>query len=587
MTFKDYFNSILSEALTYKTVKLVKTTDRTLISLHLTFMTCITAFTFLSMVVFHNYMKFEVPTVNVSHRFVPTAYNAVAKNTTGLSYCLPDSVDYVGAGAPGLTFADPQCVTSLSPDEFIRREGHMNLWVLTHFRQSVVKRKCEGKNLETFVECVDTVNSTTDGFVVNPEMMNVEFQMSVMTSWGLNEAPEELVIAFPGGARKVYYPQKNGDHAMLSVAELLELADLDLDAQSPTAEGTAARFNVKRAPHRLMGVHLKVRLECRNTNPWRPFSTTLMANLEVKHVTSVRRLGPEKQIIYQGPQDVVSVQSHDEVRVERDWSGIYVEFEASGSVGETDAFQTILAITNAFVLIGMATFAVDFIGQMISTSFYDDKYEDDGERAGLESMLASMANPAHRNVPFDPKELRLLNDFDEPGMSYENAIYTLMQQVREMEDRLSMIPEEEAEFVGGSAPGKQPPGIPALRLVEELSEAQIIAGMEQCEVELFQGVQMMGRGVGNVGSKAVSRQQFTLTVVKDKVRMKALRDGPGYMKDDSGRFEPLKATKAVVLQAGDRVAFRMREGKQGGHLGIYRLDYEEPPTRGFFSILGC
>jgi hypothetical protein len=31
------------------------------------------------------------------------------------------------------------------------------------------------------------------------------------------------------------------------------------------------------------------------------------------------------------------------------------------------------------------------------------------------------------------------------------------------------------------------------------------------------------RGVGNVTSKAVSRQQFTLTVVKDKVRMKALR----------------------------------------------------------------
>jgi len=54
---------------------------------------------------------------------------------------------------------------------------------------------------------------------------------------------------------------------------------------------------------------------------------------------------------------------------------------------------------------------------------------------------------------------------------------------------------------------------------------------------------MMGRGVGNVSSKAVSRQQFTLTVVKDKIRMKALRDGPGYMKDDSGRFEPLKATK--------------------------------------------
>ena len=92
-------------------------------------------------------------------------------------------------------------------------------------------------------------------------------------------------------------------------------------------------------------------------------------------------------------------------------------------------------------------------------------------------------------------------------------------------------------------------------------------------------------------SKAVSRQQFTLTVVKDKVRMKALRDGPGYARgsrDGSGRFEALKATKAVVLNVGDRVCFRLREGKMGGHLGVYRIETEEPPVKSFFSILlGC
>jgi len=49
-------------------------------------------------------------------------------------------------------------------------------------------------------------------------------------------------------------------------------------------------------------------------------------------------------------------QSHDESRVEREWSGIYIEFEGAGSIGHTDAFQTILAITNAFVLIGKASY---------------------------------------------------------------------------------------------------------------------------------------------------------------------------------------------------------------------------------------
>ena len=39
---------------------------------------------------------------------------------------------------------------------------------------------------------------------------------------------------------------------------------------------------------------------------------------------------------------------------------------------------------------------------------------------------------------------------------------------------------------------------------------------------------MMGRGRG-VTSKAVSRQQFSLTVCKDR-KEQALKDGPGYMK---------------------------------------------------------
>jgi len=110
-------------------------------------------------------------------------------------------------------------------------------------------------------------------------------------------------------------------------------------------------------------------------------------------------------------------------------------------------------------------------------------------------------------------------------------------------------------------------------------------------VPLHPGVQMLGRGVGNVLSKAVSRQQFTMTVVRDKVRMKALREGPGYMResarDGSGRFDALRATKSVVLTVGDRVCFRLREGKMGGHLGIYRIDTEAPPVKSWFSFMGC
>ena len=52
--------------------------------------------------------------------------------------------------------------------------------------------------------------------------------------------------------------------------------------------------------------------------------------------------------------------------------------------------------------------------------------------------------------------------------------------------------------------------------------------------------------------------------------MKALRDGPGYMKDEVGRFEPLKMGKAVVLTVGDKVVFRMREVSRAV-LGVHTI----------------
>lgn len=433
------------------------------------------------------------------------------------------------------------------------------------------------------------MNNTADAFTVHVEALKLHFAVKVETSWGMDQVPDELTIKYPSGATIISHPKATGQHTTLSVAQLLELAGVDLDAPSESAVGTAAVFNQVRAPHRLMGLRLKVKLLCTNVNPWRPFDDSLHVTLTVESAPVTERLGPATRVIYMGGGVPGSLNAHDQTRVERDWSGIFVEFMAAGTVGVTDVLTTIVAVTNAFVLIGMATFAVDFVGMTISSSFYDDKYEDDGEREILENISDHLENPAHRDVPFDPKNLRLMNDMDDQaGMSYENAIYTLMNQLREVEDRLSMIPEEEAEFVEGSAPGRQPEGILALRLVEEQTDEGLTPQGGLAQVELHQGAQMMGRGVGSVASKAVSRQQFTLTVVKDKIRMKALRDGPGYMLEDSGRFENLKAGKAVVLKTGDRVVFRMREGKQGGHLGVYRIAEAAEQKKSFFSILlGC
>lgn len=610
----ERFKDSVADAVAYKTVKLVKTYDKTLIMMHLFFMSCITIFTFFSMIVSHNYMKFEVPRTVVTTKMESSDYAAAAGGSfADLGYCADtpggnEFVDIVTWG--GQTFADPQCVDHLIAPEFTK-VGVQDVWLNTHFRQTAVTRTCLNANNNSFVaggDCVTTETLVNDAFIARPELLKLVFYVNVETSFGMRAKPDELTVNFPSGRVVKHRPSSDGSALELTYGEILELAGIELNATSPTATGKGAVYLEKRAPHRLMGSKLRLVFTTTNVNPdpWRPFDTTLRTEVTVKHDTTSERMGPGTEVIYTGSLTPAAetpgatLHTHDESFITRDWAGTYIEYQSEGDVGEVDLITTINAVTNAFVLIGMATFVVDFIGQLISSSFYDDKYEDDGERLILEDIAEHLENPSHPSVPFDPKNLRLVNDDDQPGMSYENAIYDLQSELADVRDQLSLIPEEEADFVEGSAPGRLPDhGYPGLLLVEEFSEQHIIAykeanaGAEPAPaiVPLHPGAQMLGRGVGNVLSKAVSRQQFTMTVVRDKVRMKALREGPGYMRDSardgSLRFDALRATKSVVLTVGDRVCFRLREGKMGGHLGIYRIDTEAPPVKSWFSFMGC
>ena len=106
-------------------------------------------------------------------------------------------------------------------------------------------------------------------------------------------------------------------------------------------------------------------------------------------------MGARAEVVYLGGANPPgsSLQAHDQTRVERNWGGIHLEYGSDGKVGVTSMLQTMTAITNAFVLIGMATFIVDFIGTFFP-KFYADKYEDDGEREILEDIAKHLTDRA-------------------------------------------------------------------------------------------------------------------------------------------------------------------------------------------------
>jgi len=239
------------------------------------------------------------------------------------------------------------------------------------------------------------------------------------------------------------------------------------------------------------------------------------------------------------------------------------------------------------VLIGMATTIVDFVGVMSSETFLDDKYEDDGERLGLEMMLANIENDDHPGVPFDPNDLRLRDEAGEAGLSYEKTLEQLLEEVREIQEQLSLLPEDENDLRAITTGHAEEEEFRSLRLVyvpDPLSTEANDKTYVPPEILLHKGLQTIGRGMGGIDNKGVSRTQFSIAVIKERIRMKSLHEGPGVWRQSTGRWEMLPVGKAAVLSVGDRLCFRMREGKIGGHEGVFTLDYQD--TRMECTVFG-
>lgn len=101
------------------------------------------------------------------------------------------------------------------------------------------------------------------------------------------------------------------------------------------------------------------------------------------------------------------------------WVMLIVMFVLFGYIGKFDLFVLVFVIMNVFVLIGMATIIVDFVGVMFFEMFLDDKYEDDGECFGLEMMLVNIENDDYLGVLFDFNDLCLKDVVGDFGLSYE------------------------------------------------------------------------------------------------------------------------------------------------------------------------
>jgi hypothetical protein len=590
MGFKELLKDSVTEVFTYRTTKLVKTNDKFLVTLHFIFMSLIATFALVSILLSHNYMVFELPALYVTTTYRnfgpdPVTINVavakeIAQNST-VDYC---NTGYVNWRRAGKVFNDAymtalECSAQHAPSEFVWPFDSGNGITIGTFEEvHSVTRACTTPGAPTYAAagCTETATPPQAYMVVGADLLSMQLDIRYQTASGSLLEAEVVDV--------------NGQEYITSITkptvtfpQLLAMAGINsLDEANPSIVGDQG--SVTGLPYRMSGLRLNVKVSFTNTYFSKPLKTTVMATLSAEQVKT-NNFNAKTTVTYLPHPTVDGI--HSITRYFHTWATTTVTFVASGRIGKFDLFALALAITNAFVLIGMATTIVDFVGVMSSETFLDDKYEDDGERFGLEMMLANIENDDHPGVPFDPNDLRLKDAAGDPGLSYEKTLEQLLDEVREIQEQLSLLPEDENELRAITTGHAEEEEYRKLRLIyvpDPLSTEANDKSYVPPEILLHDGQQTIGRGMGGIENKGVSRQQFSIAVIKERIRMKSLHEGPGVWRQSTGRWEMLPVGKAAVLSVGDRLCFRMREGKLGGHEGVFTLDYQD--TRMECTVFG-
>jgi len=580
MGLKELFKDSVTELFAYRTTKLVKTNDRFLVTLHFIFMGLIMVFALVSILLSHNYMIFELPALYVTTTYtewgsspftVDVAYNAeVAVNSTA-AYC---KTGYVNWRRNGKIFNDDymanvKCVANYMPNEYIWPYDNGNGFAFGMFLEEfVTTTTCANPTAENMKDASCTAaDGTKDAYMVaGSDLISFPIEILFQTRAG---ALSNVDAFFVDGVE-----YEGSSTVGISIASLLKTAGINsLDEANSYMVGE--RGSVTGLPYRISGLNVNVKVLFENTYFNAPLKTKTQATLSAEQLRSTHFNMKSDVITMPGAGGEAMFNAK---RTTRTWSKMSVNFVPSGKIGKFDVFALAVAITNAFVLIGMATTIVDTIGVMTSETFLDDKYEDDGERLGLEMMLANIESEGHPGVPFEPNDLRLPDATGAPGQSYERILTTLLEEVREIQEQLSLLPENENELrliTTGKAEAEEHRKLRLVFMPDPLSNEANDKKYVPPQILLHEGQQTVGRGMGGVENKGVSRQQFNIAVIKERIRMKALHEGPGVWRQTTGRWEMLGVGKSAVLSVGDRLCFRMREGKVGGHEGVFLIDFQD------------
>jgi hypothetical protein len=532
----------------YRTLKVVKISDKRLAYVHKSLMALILVYAGVSMIGGHTYMLLETPGMYISTDVFDTE-RMLDFNQMESTYCNTTITDYAG----DLPFLEPflnNYCKNFSTSEIVSVSAN-SIFVGTHVKETNFQREC-GPDLCSTLPKSD---STKNYFATNPENVTFQFKPTLDTSW-FTSAPSLIYIKDNQTNTILTFDSESilsERYPSFSVEKLLELAGVKLDDRNELVVRTDS-FVPPFPLYRLTGIRLSIDWTFSNFRPMsslRPFDYRILADVSVSSNSKGYLVNSVETVHFSGePDDVTSSGTILEFR------GVEIEFRSNGLLGKADFYTTMMALMSCFIMVSVATTVVDIIGAFIYDSFKNDKIEDDGERQHLEHMILNLET---LGVPFNHDDLQVL-----PNVSIKEFLQLLQRDIVKLNSLALHISRDLSE-AGFNRHASSKKSISETNTNNAVRYKCYLVGPDKSEIYLTGGPQTIGRGNGNCISKRISHKQLSIVA--------NTHDGTAMLRGlhtknmsgiaiSGGAWQPIGGNDEVELEDGDMIALLLDEKNQ-------------------------
>jgi len=534
----------------YRTLKVVKISDKRLAYVHKSLMALILVYAGVSMIGGHTYMLLETPGMYISTDVSDTK-RMLDFNQAASTYCNITITDYAGDPPFMDSFHDNIC-KNFSTSEIVSVSAN-SIFVGTHVKETNFQREC---NTSTdLCSTLPQYDTSKNYFATNPENVTFQFKTTLDTSW-FTSAPSLIYIKDNQTNTILTVDSESAvseRYPSFSVDELLELAGVKLDDRNELVVRTDS-FAKEFPLYRLTGIRLSIDWTFSNFRPMsslQPFDYRILADVSVSSSSKGYLVNTVETVHFSGePDDVTSSGTILEFR------GVEIEFRSNGLLGKADFYTTMMALMSCFIMVSVATTVVDIIGAFIYDSFKNDKIEDDGERQHLEHMILNLETVG---VPFNHDDLQVL-----PNVSIKEFLQLLQRDIVKLNSLALHISRDLTE-AGFNRHASSKKSFSDAGTNKQVRYKCYLIGPDKSEIYLTGGPQTIGRGNGNCISKRISHKQ--LSIVANTYNGTAILRGL-HTKNMSGiaisggAWQPISGNDEVVLEDGDMIALLLDEKNQ-------------------------